>query len=284
MTFRTLIALSLAFGCSGESRETPPPMAAGGSAAGGDTQTGGTANAVGGGSTAPCPDAAPPNLPGAGSRVDLPIEITVQGTPVVVGEPAAGRDGREYRLSLFKFFLSQPRLVGSDGSERAAQIVGADGVPLPYGLQLVDADDAASQVLRLSAASGDYTALRLGVGIPAACNAMASTSQVYPLNPDSDMFWTWGSQFIFLRIEGSTRADATSEWGSLVYHVGYDPAFANLSIPGTIEVGSAATGPTLSLDIDLMLAADGELPESQHNVPNGWVMDNLESNQAFTLR
>jgi hypothetical protein len=47
----------------------------------------------------------------------------------------------------------------------------------------------------------------------------------------------------------------------------------------------ASGGPTLSIDVDRMLETNGApLPAPKHTVPDGWVMDNLETNQAFSLR
>lgn len=199
-----------------------------------------------------------------------------------MGEPSAsGRNGREFRLSLFKFFVSQVALLDALGNATEARLVAADGTPEPYGLHLVDAEDASTQILRLSAAPGDYRALRLGVGVPEPCNRMA-VDQVFPLNPDSDMFWSWGGQFMFVRIEGSSRPNAGAGWVPFVYHVGFQPAFGVVTVPGVLPVGSAQT---LALDVDRLLESDSNtLPSPQHSVPDGWVVDNLESNGVFSLQ
>ncbi len=275
--------LAAATGCGNTS--TTPRAEAGTAGAAGTTSSGGGGGAAGSAGAGPtCPGVSPVGLASTG-RVDLPIRATVNGAAVVVGEAAAGRTGREYRLSLFKFFLSEPSLVTADGHETPAQFVTAEGAPMPYELHLVDADDSATQLAHLVAEPGSYTALRFGVGVPAGCNNMPSTGQAYPLNPDSDMFWTWGAQFLFIRIEGNTRPDATAEWMPFAYHVGFDQAFSNLVVPGSIVVGPSGTGPTLSLDIDLMLTSDtATLPPTKHSVPDGWVVDNLENNHAFTLQ
>jgi hypothetical protein len=101
------------------------------------------------------------------------------------------------------------------------------------------------------------------------------------------MFWPWGSQFMFIRIEGTTRASANEAWGPFLYHVGFQPAFTSLTVSGALvaSAGAPTTGPTLTLDLDLMLKADADgLPSPQHSVPDGWVVDNLENNQAFAFR
>jgi hypothetical protein len=272
------LVVGLLAGCSGQGAQ--PAAGVGGRGGTGGAEPTGSAAA----GAAPCPGAAPAAL-AAAARVELPIRITVGGTAAVVGEAGVASSGREFRLSLFKFFLSQPILLSADGKETKAQFVNADGVPEPYELHLVDADDAATQILRLQTMPGNYTSLRFGVGVPAACNVMNSTAQVYPLNPDSEMYWDWGSRFMFIRIEGNTRPDATAAWEGFTYHVGFDQAFTTLTVPGAITALAGAAGPTLSLDIERMLETDAAtLPSPQHGSFDGWVVDNLDENQAFTLQ
>jgi hypothetical protein len=216
--------------------------------------------------------------------------VIVGGAPLTLGTPAAGNSGREFNVSLLQFFLTEPAFVDLNGHESKAQIIDATGQPSPYALHLVNADEPETQLLRLTAPTGKYAALHLGVGVPAACNAISVTNQVYPLNPDSDMVWTWGSQYMFVRAEGFSRTNASAEWGPFAYHVGFDAAFASITVPGDLLVPAAGAAdaplaPTLTLDLDRMLATDSQmLPSTKHSVPDGWVADNLENNQAFSFR
>jgi hypothetical protein len=268
--------------CGGKGEEHPRNDGASGN---GGIDGGGS----GGGGATPerCVGPTPAPASSANGRVDIPIRVTVNASPLAVGAPAMGASGREYKVSLLKFFLSDPQLLS--GAEKVpAQIVGSDGKPAPYGLQLVDAEDPGTQVLRLSAPEGSYSGLQFGVGVPAACNATTATTGVYPLNPDSEMFWTWGSQFLFIRVEGSTHDATSADWSSFFYHVGYDAAYSSISVLGDVSLTAGPptpTGPTLSLDLDRMLYTEGApLPSGRHSVPDGWVVDNLEKNQAFTLQ
>ena len=214
------------------------------------------------------------------------------GAPLTLGTPGVGASGREFNVSLLQFFLTEPAFIDLNGHESKAQIIEPTGQPSPYALHLVNADEPETQVLRLTAPAGNYAAFHLGVGVPAACNALNATNQVYPLNPDSDMVWTWGSQYMFVRVEGFSRPNANAEWSSFAYHVGYDAAFASITVPGNVIVpaagaadASSAAPPTLTLDLDRMLATEAQmLPSAKHSVPEGWVADNLESNQAFSFR
>jgi len=224
----------------------------------------------------------------ATGRVELPIEFVVNHAPMTIGAPAAGRTGLEYKLSALELFVAEPTVLDASGHESKAQIVGADAKPLPYGIQLVSADDPATETLRLSVPQGNYTALTFGVGVPAGCNAVSATDAVYPLNPDGEMFWTWGSQFLFIRIEGASRMPPATDFTTFYHHVGYDQAYTRLTVPGSISVGANGSGPTLSIDVDLLLAGgegtESGVPSGSRRIPDGWGVDNLDSQQVFSLR
>jgi hypothetical protein len=257
-----------------------------GQSQGGAQATGGAGGQATGGQAEACPVVPPAPPASATGRIDIPVRVTSFETPMSIGVTASGQAGREYKLSLLKFFFSQPELVDAQGQAFAAQFLGADGKPLPYGLALVDADDQASQALHLAAIPGTYTALRFGVGVPAVCNHVSSTSQVFPLNPDSDMFWTWGSQFLFIRIEGNAKRTGSEAWEPFFYHLGYDAAFTSKTIPGALTVGAStasSNAPALLFDVDQLLKTDApSLPPGDHSAPDAFVLGNLQ--QPQTLR
>jgi hypothetical protein len=217
----------------------------------------------------------------------VPVNITVNGADLVIGEPATIRAGGEVSLSLFKFFLTDPRLLAAGGAEVEAELVSAAGLPLPYGLALVDADDESSQLLRLAAPPGTYESLRVSVGVPEPCNGGDPTLQVYPLNADGDMWWTWGNQYMFVRIEGNRRASGAAEAEPFFYHVGFQPAFATVTLPGALGVGASPTTASVKLELDvdrLIEPRDGSAPTGKHDTLEGWIIDNIDDNQVFSLK
>jgi hypothetical protein len=231
----------------------------------------------------PACDGAVPVKRDLASRLDLPIRLAIGSASAEI-DVAAAADGRELRVSLFKFFLTEPVLVDAAGRETKGQVVDAEGKPLPYGVQLVDMEEP-SPHFRIAASDGIYSRLRFGVGVPPGCNAPSNSDHVYPLNPDSEMYWGWAARFMFIRIEGSSRATPTQEFAPFLYHVGFDAAFAHITVEGALTVNGVGSGPTLVLDIARMLATEAQmLPAPQHAVPDGWVPDNLENNAAFTLQ
>jgi hypothetical protein len=68
--------------------------------------------------------------------------------------------------------------------------------------------------------------------------------------------------------------------------VGFNEAFASLTVPAALDVAAEGPGPTLTLDLDLMLEptpTPDSLP-AKHTSPNGWVVDNIENNGPFTVQ
>ena len=97
------------------------------------------------------------------------------GAPLTLGTPGVGASGREFNVSLLQFFLTEPAFIDLNGHESKAQIIEPTGQPSPYALHLVNADEPETQVLRLTAPAGNYAAFHLGIGVPAACNALNAT-------------------------------------------------------------------------------------------------------------
>ncbi|MEP7052592.1 MAG: hypothetical protein ABJB12_19650, partial [Pseudomonadota bacterium] len=110
--------------------------------------TGAGAGAAGAGATGAggdqCP-AAPALPPGGTNALTLPIQIIGAGAPITTGQAVTPAQGVPYKLSLLKFYLASPVLLGSDGTRVPAALVQANGMSRPYGVALVDLDDPASQ-------------------------------------------------------------------------------------------------------------------------------------------
>jgi hypothetical protein len=107
--------------------------------------------------------------------------------------------------------------------------------------------------------------------------------QVFPLNSESGMTWDWAG-YLPLRYEASVRDSAAAAPVFALHHMFQAESFATVVIPGALTVGQQPVGPGLVLDLERMLDRRGGLaPQTAHGI-DGWVMDNLEQNQAFALR
>lgn len=265
--------------CGSTSAGGSPPLAAAGSAGSGSAGTGnaGASGASAGSSGELCPSGEPGVLAGATARVNLPIRVSGSGAPLTTGQVVTPTSGSPYRLSLLKFFVSQPVLILPTGARVTAQLLNAAGTPRAYGLLLVDLDDPTSAALNLAAPPGDYAGLELGIGIPQACNGGDPTLRSFPLNADGDMYWTWGEGYMFIRIEGTEQANGA--WTPFAHHVGFQQNFRLAQVTGVIHM-SAGTPPALQVDIDRMLAPPaGSVPDPS----DAWVADNMSSHGVLTL-
>ena len=247
----------------------------------GEPNTGGGAGTAG--ANAECPSSTPALLGAATSSVTLPVEIDGAGSPLTTGEVITPAVGNAYKLSLLKFFFAAPVLLKAGGARVPAQLVTPSGSPTPYGLALVDLDNPASQSLRIAGPPGDYAGLELGVGVPAPCNTGDPTSHVFPLNADSDMYWTWGTQYMFIRVEGTQQSAST--WSNFGLHVGYQQAYRTAQLSAALHLPSVQA-PTLHFNVDRLLLAPSNADPTgadSHQAPDEWVADNMASHGVLTL-
>lgn len=248
-------------------------MSAGGSSAG-------TSGQAGSGVTAVCPDEAPPQEGKNNVVWTLPLDLRSKDRSLVLGDELTRSDGRAYKVSLLKFFLAEPVVLDANEGRVHAQFLDANSKPLPYGITLIDAD--ADNTLRLAVPAGSYAGLELGVGLPAACNAGDPTRRIFPLSADGDMYWTWGAQYMFIRIEGQLRAN--DAWSTFTDHFGFDPFYRVVKLKAELDLRSPTSMPaTLVFDLDAFLTPPTGVVEAASPVtPPDWMLQNLES-RTFSL-
>nr|PZN23103.1 MAG: hypothetical protein DIU78_14505 [Pseudomonadota bacterium] len=146
-------------------------------------------------------------------------------------------------------------------------------------MQLVDADEPNSHALSLAAPPGAYQKLSIGIGLPAACNAGDPTLRVFPLNADGGMYWTWGTRYVFLRMEGTRWVEP--DWVKLGYHIGFDESYRAVELEAELVLGGGAEAPTLVVDVArLSTSPDGE--SMIHGLMPDWIIERLSD--EFFLR
>lgn len=113
--------------------------------------------------------------------------------------------GDQFKISTFKYYLSNLELLKADGSALA----------LPNTYFLVDQAHKESTKLELSdVPTGDYTGLRFVVGVDSARTKAGSFGGV--LEDSNGMWWDWSKEFINVKLEG-TSPQASK--GGLVFHI-----------------------------------------------------------------
>jgi hypothetical protein len=228
-----------------------------------------------------CPPPAPARQGPNGGEVVFPIELRAGGKPMRLGQEATRKDGVAEKFTLFHAFLAEPFLLEKGGGRVPAQLSDGQGRPLPYGLLLVDPEKVTS--VALLAPPGSYAGLELGVGVPALCNAGDPTKRSYPLSADGDMYWSWGSQYLFVRLEGFVRGPAETAWGPYALHMGFDQLYRRARLMGPVTVGTG-TAPTIVFDIDGLIQPDGPGAEpSTSAVTPDWVADHISGGAVLSF-
>jgi hypothetical protein len=191
--------------------------------------------------------------PRAGQRSVIPVTVepTYAGKPMVFGEPFFLPGGGLLTLSNLRFYLSDLALT-KNGEEIPVDIVGADGKPAAYNVDLVSADPAADLTFRIAAPAGDYTGASFVFGLNDACNGRSPSGSKPPLTGSSQMTWPPPFGFLFLRYE-ATLAGATGandKDGPLT-------KIAMGGLPGSADAPSLVNAPTVKAAGAFQISAAG---------------------------
>ncbi len=133
--------------------------------------------------------------------VDLKLDTLAYMTPA----------GDWYSVSKFKYIISNIKLTKTDGSTYA----------VPNGYFLVDQAKDESQNFQLTGIpTGDYNKVSFIVGVDST-RSVAGAGQG-ALSSDNDMYWSWNTGFIFMKLEGNSPQVAAPAGvnGAIVFHVG----------------------------------------------------------------
>lgn len=159
-------------------------------------------------------------LLGACQRAPEPASLRVEVSHVIDGQPLQlgegsyrNADGESYSVQRLRYYLSNVRLHGKEGTW-----VAAPGDPASsLGYHLIDAAKPESQQFEvLGLPAGEYDAVEFLLGIDEVRNHAGA--QTGSLDPAQGLFWTWNSGYIFLVFEG--RSPASPDRGALTYHLG----------------------------------------------------------------
>lgn len=234
-----------------------------------------------------CPGISP--VDGSRIAVAMDIKTVAGGAPFALGATERAQSGVEYKISKFRYYLSEVTLIDTSGATFAAPLADADGIPLRYGVALVDHANPESMKLTVLAPPGDYQAMNVVVGVPDACtsgeplNHGDASARMAPLDVDSDMYWSWNPNYIFLKIEGQAFVGGRSK--SFFYHVGEDARRArlHLHVPLHVATGHPARA-ELIMDVNrLFVTKTGEdrpRLESGDGVHGGSIADQVAANIA----
>lgn len=150
--------------------------------------------------------------------------------------------GQRVQVDLLKFYLSELSLTTAGSAE---QLFAAD---------LFNITDGPEQRW-LSAEAGNWSGLRLGLGLPYELNHrdLATIPPDDPLGNNSGMYWDWGTMYKFSMFEGRFNNDVGSPSLPFLFsfHTGLDTCYRVRSFILPLRTGA---GDTLQLTVKVDLA------------------------------
>lgn len=115
-------------------------------------------------------------------------------------------NGEMFQVSKFNYYISNIKLKRTDGFIYSE----------PESYHIIKAEDESSHSFGMNyVPTGHYTELSFMIGVDSARNV--SGSQTGALDPVHNMFWSWSSGYIMVKMEGTST---TSPSGNLKFHVG----------------------------------------------------------------
>jgi hypothetical protein len=202
------------------------------------------------------------------ARLEVAIALEIDERPVELGVLTTSPE-HSYDIRFLGFFLGTFQVIDADGIPHPATLLDEQGKPRVYDLQLVNAAEPETQRLVLAVPPGDYGALRFGVGVSDACNALDAMTRQWPLTIESEMAWGW--TMLHLRLEG--RHDGQ---GYMEHHLGFPAEYRTVQVPAFLQFSSNPTSRALAFAIDR--AVDNPA------APMSRVADNLALAGTFELR
>ncbi len=146
--------------------------------------------------------------------------------------------GETFKISLFKYFVSNFKLTRADGIEYV--------VPQNNCYFLTDESKPASLKPVLEIPEGQYTKLSFVLGVDSLRNTKDVSERTGNLDvagTASGMYWTWNSGYIFFKLEGNSTVSTQSD-KNFKYHIGLfggmdKPTLNNIK---TINIDLASEG------------------------------------------
>lgn len=194
----------------------------------------------------------------------VPVQVkkstTLQIHPLTLNvDTATTATGEQFKVSTFEYYLSNIKFTKSDGTTYAA--------PDTYFL----VDQATAKSLSFTVPNvpvGDYTGVSFIVGVDAQKTGLTDpltfTGKFDDLNQAKNMYWSWNSGHIFMKMEGTLIS--TSPAQVLRCHVGGYTAPYDAVVTAAPSFGSSKLAvrtdktPTIALKANVSKLFDGPNP------------------------
>lgn len=136
----------------------------------------------------------------------LEFENIFESDEINFGTAYTTGNSEELTFSKVRYYISNIKLEQLDGTVWAEE----------ESYHLVDHSVASSQLISIKdVPAGEYHKMSYMIGVDSARNV--SGAQEGALSPANDMFWSWNTGYIFIKIEGTSPQASDS---TFAYHIG----------------------------------------------------------------
>jgi hypothetical protein len=220
--------------------------------------------------------------------VATPQNLTLKFTPVK-GDTTLNffsnfrtSSGVKFNLSMFRYYVSNIKLVKNDGSEYS--------VANKYLLVTPNTEDYSLG----NVPAGDYKGIKFSIGVDSATNHKDPTlySNTNPLAIQSPaIHWSWNSGYIFMMIEGTCDTTASQNdvlkngnfSHDLFFHIGMDKFYKQVSLTKSFSISNSAQTISINADIDKMLSGIDLKTENKTHTMNNMPLATKAANNFGTM-
>jgi hypothetical protein len=154
--------------------------------------------------------------------VEINTVLESNGQPINIGETITLSNGRDFRLTKFRIYLSNINLVKANG----------DKTPITE-VALTDVGDESTGSFSTAIEAGNYNSVEIDLGLNPVLNDSDPTSfpTDHPLSTFNQMYWSM-LKYRFLILEGRSNISGTLGSNDDVlhaYHPGTNPSFRQVS-------------------------------------------------------
>lgn len=144
--------------------------------------------------------------PAGSGALQIEIEHRFGNAPFALNSNYITENNDTLSFTMVKYYVTNVQLKNTDG----------ETFFLPESYYLINLDEGIEAMLTIdSIPAGTYTEISFLVGVDSTRNV--SGAQTGDLSQTNDMFWSWNSGYIFVRMEGTSQL---AQSGSFVYHLG----------------------------------------------------------------
>lgn len=165
------------------------------------------------------------------AAVSLHFTHMVGNQPYSTATTYTDADGRQYKLTTARFYLSEAGLHTAAGHEHLEEYTQVVAGTEHYEMGSVPA--------------GSYEELEFSIGVDSAANHSDPTTYAsgHALAATSSTFdhWSWNSGYIFLKVEGLADTSATMTGtidGPIMLHIGTDALLKTVSLSKALDLAS----------------------------------------------